>query len=380
VRLADEWFSFFPAGALEPIRHSLGQTYAGAGLLLTALAGGGLVGNAFAVAADFVDRRLLAAGGATVYGLCLLAFAGGQSLTVLVVAAFCWGAASDAFTHGCEVALVDLYRDELPPVMGRVNAYGAVGDILGPLTLVGAAALGLSWRAVFLLGGAMMLLYALWLAWRPLPLPGARPLPEGAGPAPARRAGPLRTILDVAGDRRILVLALVDGLFGLLDEPFLGFIIASLVLAQEGHPALPTAVATATVGAGLAGYLAVPALTQRAPGERLLLPLAAVLALATGAFALLPWLPLRILAGPVFGFVGAVFFAVLQATYLGLRPGQAGTSKAVVSTVGLFGLGMPALVGAASDTGGLAAGLALYAAVPLAMLLLLLSPWRSRRA
>jgi predicted MFS family arabinose efflux permease len=380
VRLADEWFSFFPAGALEPIRQSLGQSYAGAGLLLTSLAAGGLAGNAFAVAADFVDRRWLAAGGAAVYGLCLFACVGGQSLAVLVVAAFCWGAASDAFTHGCEVALVDLYRDELPPVMGRVNAYGAVGDILGPLTLAGAAALGLPWRAVFLLGGAMMLLYALWLAWRPLPLPGTRPAPGAPAPAPGPPASPLRAILDVARDRRILVLALVDGLFGVLDEPFLGFIIASFQGVQDVHPALPTAVATATVGAGLAGFLAVPAFTRRAPGDRLLLPLAALLALATGAFALLPWLPLRILAGPLFGFVGAVFFAVLQATYLGLRPGQAGTSQAVVSTVGLLGLGFPTLAGAVSDAGGLTAGLALYAAAPLAILLLLLLPWRSRRA
>jgi hypothetical protein len=84
-----------------------------------------------------------------------------------------------------------------------------------------------------------------------------------------------------------------------------------------------------------------------------------------------PVAPLQVVAACTFGFAGAVFYAVLQATYLGLRPGQAGTSQAVVSTIGLFGIGFPALVGAVSDAFGLAAGLGLYVAVPLAILLLL---------
>ena len=51
--------------------------------------------------------------------------------------------------------------------------------------------------------------------------------------------------------------------------------------------------------------------------------------------------------------------------------GKAGTSQAVVSTFGLLGVGFPALVGAVSDAFGLTAGLGLYAAVPLAILLVL---------
>jgi hypothetical protein len=68
-----------------------------------------------------------------------------------------------------------------------------------------------------------------------------------------------------------------------------------------------------------------------------------------------------------FGVGGATFFAVLRATYLRLRPGQTGTSQAVVSTFGLVGVGFPALVGVVSNTIGLTAGLGLYAAVPVAV-------------
>ena len=77
------------------------------------------------------------------------------------------------------------------------------------------------------------------------------------------------------------------------------------------------------------------------------------------------------MAAFAFGVGGATFFAVLQATYLGLRPGQAGASQAVVSTFGLVGVGFPALVGVVSDTFGLTAGVGLYAAVPVAILLVL---------
>ncbi|MFN8558680.1 MAG: hypothetical protein U0531_15530, partial [Dehalococcoidia bacterium] len=115
VRFADEWFAFFPAGAASSIQLDLRLTYAQAGAVLSAAPAGGLAGQVFTVAADYVSRRLLAAIGAAVYGLCMLAFATADSFAVLLVAAFVWGAAGDAFIHSCEVALVDLAGDDLPP-------------------------------------------------------------------------------------------------------------------------------------------------------------------------------------------------------------------------------------------------------------------------
>ncbi|MGH2355142.1 MAG: MFS transporter [Chloroflexota bacterium] len=364
VRLADEWFGFFPAGALEPIRADLRLSYGEAGLVLAALPAGGLVGNGFAVAADFVDRRWLAGAGAAVYGLCLAAFALSDSLPVLLAAAFIWGAASDAFVHGCEVALVDLARTsggDLAPALGRVNAYGAVGDLLGPLTLAGAAALGVSWRGVFLAGAALMLLYAAWIAGQAFPT--AQPLPEAKTPVAA--------VLGVVRDRRLVLLALVDGLFGLLDEPFLGFTIAYLERVRNLSPTAATAIIAVAVAAGIVGFLSVPVFTRRLKPGSLLVGFGVLVALAIPALVVAPVVPLQVLAAFTFGFAGAAFYAVLQATYLGLRPGQAGTSQAIVSTIGLFGIGFPALVGAVSDTFGLTAGLGLYAAVPLGILLLL---------
>jgi hypothetical protein len=83
-----------------------------------------------------------------------------------------------------------------------------------------------------------------------------------------------------------------------------------------------------------------------------------------------PWLPLQVMAGLAFGAAGAVFYTTLGAISLGLRPGQAGATSAVVSTIGMIGMGFPALVGAIADSYGLGAGVGLYLAIPVLVLAL----------
>ncbi|HLQ34276.1 MAG TPA: hypothetical protein VK457_16445, partial [Chloroflexota bacterium] len=61
---ADEWFTYWPFGSLEPIKADLGLSYAQMGLAVGSLTAGGLLGHFFRVAADFVDRRWLASLGA----------------------------------------------------------------------------------------------------------------------------------------------------------------------------------------------------------------------------------------------------------------------------------------------------------------------------
>jgi predicted MFS family arabinose efflux permease len=362
VRFADEWFTFFPAGALESIRDDLGLSYAEMGLVLTALPGGGLVGNAFALAADFVDRRWLAALGAAAYGVCLLAFGFGGSFVVLLVAAFAWGAASDAFVHGLEVALVDLCRGDVAPALARVNAYAAVGDLLGPLTLAAAAELGLGWRGAFGVGGALMLGYAAWIAGQRFP-------------PPSRSSGTTvgEAVLAAVRDRRLLLLAVVDGLYGLLDEPFLGFAAAFLRRERGEDEAVATLAVGAAVVAGIVGYAVVPVVARRTAGRRVLAPLALILVLSIASLLVAPDVTAQALALGVFGLAGAVFYSLEQATYLSLRPGFAGTSQAVVATIGHFAIAFPALVGAVADAHGLAAGLAVYATVPVLILVLLVA-------
>ncbi len=365
---ADEWFSFLPAGVIEALREDVGLSYAQAGLVLAALSLGGTVGIVFQVAADYVSRRWLAALGALAYGGAMIAFGLADTFLMLFAAAFVWGAASDAFVHGCEVALVDLAGDDLPRVLGRVNAWSAVGDLLAPLTLAVAAALGYGWRGLFLAGGGLMLAYGLWLASQRF-----RP--------PHRREGEVRPALDLLAlitDGRVLLLAVIMGLFGLLDEPLLAFLIAYLDQIAGYGAGLAVILSTGALVGGLFGHgLAGRLIPPEAPG-RVLTPAAIAVALSLPVMAFGPQAWLIVAGGLIFGFSGAVLYTALQSLVLTLRPGQAGSTAAAVSAIGLAGAAFPALVGWVSDAWGLAAGLGLYAAVPALLLVLILTRGRRR--
>jgi predicted MFS family arabinose efflux permease len=362
VRFADEWTTFLPAGALEAIRHDLTLSYAEVATILVALPAGGILGNVFLVAADHMSRRVLASAGALAYGAALITIGLAHSLPLILVAAFLWGAASDAFVHGAEVALVDLAGEDLPKALARMHGWAAVGDLLGPVTLGVTAAVGLGWRGAFIGLGVAMLGYAAWMA--SLKLPPPHPTPDGE----ARQ--PLKAVFAVMRDPRVVALSVVMGLFALLDEPLQGFMIAYWEKARAMSPAAANAPIVAELLGAMAGYAAFDRFAVIAPGRRVLAS-AVLMTLALPAAIFAPWLAAQILAAAAFGLAGALFYTTLDAQVLGLRPGQAGAVSAVVSTIGMIGMGFPALVGFVADTHGLAAGVGLYAILPLVILALL---------
>jgi predicted MFS family arabinose efflux permease len=354
VRFVDEWATFLPAGALEPIRGELGLTYAQAAGVLVALPAGGVLGNVFLVAADYVSRRLLASLGALAYGLALIAFGLAHTLPMLLLAAFFWGAASDAFVHGSEVALVDLAGDDLPLALARMNGWAAVGDLLGPLTLAAGAAIGFGWRGAFLGLGGLMLGYAAWLGSMKLPPPHP----------PERAPHPLVGVLTILKDRRVLFLALVLGLYSLLDEPLDGFMIAYLERVRGLSVEAATLLIMAVLVGGMAGYAAFERLVGARPARRVIIGCAVLMACALPAVLFAPIIALQAVAGLVFGAAGSVFYTTLETAVLSQRPGQAGATSAVVSSVGMLGIGFPAIVGLVADSYGLVAGVGLYAVIP----------------
>jgi predicted MFS family arabinose efflux permease len=362
VRFADEWTTFLPAGALEPIRADLRIGYAGASAILVALPAGGLLGEFFVIAADYVSRRWIATLGAVGYGAALLAFGCSHSLPVMIAAAFVWGASSDAFVHGCEVSLTELAGDDLPRALSRMNAWAAVGDFLGPLTLGLVAALGLGWRGAFISCGVAMFGYAAWLASQRFPPP--RP--------PGHLPNPFAGVLAIMLDRGVLLLALIMGLFSLLDEPLVGFLIAFLEHDRHQTAAIANAVVLVWVGGHLGGFSLYERLVGQSSAGSILRATAIVMALSLPIAIFAPVLTVQMPAALVFGLSSAVFYATLQAHILALRPGQAGSVSAVVGLIGMAGMGFPLAAGALSDTVGLAAGVALYAIVPAIVLALIL--------
>jgi FSR family fosmidomycin resistance protein-like MFS transporter len=356
VDLADEWFTFLPAGAMESIRADLGLSYAQAGLLLALLPAGGVLGTVLMAAADFVSRRLLGAGGALVFALCLLVFATSRTFVALAVASFVWGAASDAFVHSTQLALAELAGDELDAMLARTNLLGSLGELLGPLTLAGAAGVGLGWRPVFSAGGVLMLAYAAWLAAQRLP----PPRPHGTTPWSVVRA--------VVRDGRVLRLAAIWTLIGALEAPFFGFLIANLEETRYVSTAAATAILVCVVAGGVATYAALAAASRPFSARSRFVVASLGLLVTTMVMVSAPSPVVVGAAGVGFGAASAVLWVALQAATYRLRPGQVGTTQAAVSGLSTVGIAVPTLIGVAADRLGVGAAMWLFVLAPAGIL------------
>jgi predicted MFS family arabinose efflux permease len=346
---------------MESIRADLGLSYAEAGVLLALLPAGGALGVVLMAAADFVSRRALGAGGAFVFALCMFVFASGRSFAVLAIASFVWGAASDAFIHPTQLALAELAGDELDGTLARTNLLGSVGELLGPLTLASAAGAGLGWRPVFAVGGVLMLAYTAWLTAQRLP----PPRPDGSTPWSVVRA--------VARDVRVLRLAAIWALSAVLELPYLGFLIANLEESRGVSAAVATLVVISVVAGGVATYAAL-AFVSRQFSERSRIVVASLGLLVTTVLMLAaPWTLAVGVVGIGFGAATALLWVALQSMTFRLRPGQVGTTQAVISGLATVGIVIPPLIGVAADRLGLGAAMWLFALAPAAIMLLVLT-------
>ena len=361
----DELIAFLPAGTLAQVTGEFRLTYAQAGLLLSVFAAGGLAGSALTVAADHVSRRALAAGGAAAVGLSLLAFGLSPWFVGLLVASVTWGIASDALTGGAETALVDISGEHLTAALGRQNLLAAAGDLLSPLLLVGAALLRIGWRAIFLAASLLLFGYAAWLRAEPIP-----------APVRDEEASVIGGVLQVIRDRRVWVLAAAEAVISIVDEPYLAFMILFLERTRGLPMSVAALVATADLAGSAVGSYFAPRLVH---SPRRLLVCGVCLPGAITVLVLVPNLEVQLAAAAVSGVCAAALWVAIQGATLGLRPGQAGTTSAVVSSIALPAYAFPVLVGAIADGAGLTAAMSLYIGVTLVLVVLLVPLLRMRR-
>jgi predicted MFS family arabinose efflux permease len=351
VRGFDELAAFLPAGTLESFRDDLDLSYAQAGAVLTAIAPGALVGNLAAIAADFVDRRLIVVGGAFGYAASMLTFALGQSFVALLVGGFVLGAASTAMVDAAEVALADVAGSRLRVLLARGNLAAYVGDLLGPALLIGVTAAGMSWRAAFVCVAVVLALYGIALARHPLP-------PAAGDDAPARASGHVAQVLR---DPRVWLLGVLSVLMNPLDETVVAFGIAFL----EDERGLSSAVATSVALVMTVGGLVAIAFVSRLEGrddDRILAVAGAAMAASVLLFVVVPG-PLALVPMAMTGAAVAIAWVVMQHRILTVRPGAAGTTKALVSTVDAAGLAMPIAIGAVADRWGIATAMTSFVAL-----------------
>jgi FSR family fosmidomycin resistance protein-like MFS transporter len=373
ARLADESAIFLPFGALESFRADLGLTYAQAGGVLAAIAPGALVGGVFAAAADRYSRRVISSGGAFGFAVALAMFAFGGSFAVVAAGAFLMGMASTAMVDGAEVALVDLAGDDLRRFLARSNLLATVGDLLGPALLAGAVVLGLSWRAAFGVGAVLMGVYALALSGAPLP-PPARVAGGDDDEEGGRRPG----VVAVLRDPAVWVMGVIGLLMVPFDEPLVGFTVALLEHERGASAAVATVVAFAGIIGGVLAFTVLARRFEEVDDHRLLTWSVAVMAAGAVTIAMVPVLAVVAVAGLVTAIGLSLAWLAMQHRSLLLRPGQVGTTNAVLGAIGSTGAWLPLAIGALADRAGLTWAVGSFGIV--GAVLVALSWWDGRRA
>lgn len=373
VRLADESAVFLPFGTLESFRTDLGLTYAQAGLVLAAIAPGALVGGVFSVAADRYSRRVIVAGGAFGFALSLAMFALGASFAALASGGFVMGMASTAMVDGAEVALVDLAGDDLRRYLARSNLLATVGDLLGPALVAATVSLGLSWRVAFGAGAVLMGFYGLALAGAPLP-PPVRHCDEDDDGDDAPRAG----LVAVLRDPAVWVMGLIGLLMVPFDEPLIGFTIALLEQERGASTSVATAVAFIGICGGVLAFAVLARRFEDVADHRLLIGSVSAMTVGAVAIAVVPVLAMVAVAGLVTSIGLNLAWLAVQHRTLTLRPGQVGTTNAVLGALESTGSWIPVAIGVVADRAGVSLAVGSFGI--LGAVMLALAVWSARQA
>ena len=351
VRLLDEANAFVLPGTFESLRADIGLDYAEASSAFVAIALGALAGSAATVAADYRSRRVICAAGAAGYAGALVLIGSAPSYAVLLAGSFLVGVASTAMVDAAEVALADLAGDDLERHLTTQNLLGSIGDLVGPALVIGTLAAGLSWRVCFYAAAVLVAAYGAWVASLPFP-----------PPHPSDDEDTVRGALwSVLRDPVVWLVGVVTMLLGPLDEPLLAFMIAHLEQARGLTEAGATAIATLSVVGAFVGY----ATLRRRAGH--LSTDAVLLALATTGVVVAPGAVTASLASLLIGAFLVRVWIDVQARALTVRPGQAGSVKAVVAAIETVGWSLPLLAGIVADRVDVTAGLGTYAALAWAL-------------
>jgi len=282
--------------------------------------------------------------------------------------------AATAMVDGAEVALVDLAGADLRRVLTRANLLGAIGDLTGPALVAAVGFTGASWRAAFGAGAALLAAYALVLALSPLPRP------NGAGPDD-EPSTPRAVLLAVARDRRVWLVGALSLLLAPFDEAFIGFAIALLDEVRGTSAGVANLVAVVGLSGGLFTFTVLaPRLGDAADDRRLVAWCGVAAGGSALVVALVPVVPLVAAAAFVASVALNVGWLAVQHRMLVLRPGQAGTTKAVVSNIELAAFGVPIAIGAIADRAGLPTAVATYVLLGAALALLAFVGLRERNS
>jgi FSR family fosmidomycin resistance protein-like MFS transporter len=364
--LVIEFLDEFVFGAREAawplIRTGLGLSYAQVGLLLS-LPGifSSVAEPILGILGDVGNRRTLILAGGVAFAVALALAAQSGSFVLLLMSFMLLYPASGAFVSLSQATLMDMAPERREHNMARWTLAGSIGVVVGPLALSGTAALGFSWRELFLFFAGLALVTVVATSRITFPVDRhARHLSSlRAGFAGALQALRRRQVL-----RWLVLLQFSD----LMLDILLGFLALYFVDVVGASPAEAGLAVAVWSGLGLLGDLLLIPLLERVPGLRYLQWSAAVELLLFPALLLAPSTWLKIPLVGLLGLFNAGWYAILKAQLYASMPGQSGTVMTVGNLFGLVGQLIPLGLGLVAQQVGLSTAMWLLLLGPITLL------------
>ena len=365
IEFIDELVDGVGSAAWPLVRNDLDLTYVQIGLLLSVP---GIVASFvepfIGILGDVGYRRLLVLGGGLAFAGALGLVSASQGFFVLLAAWVVYFPASGAFVSLSQASLMDRWPARREQNMARWTFTGGVANMIGPLALTAAVAVGLGWRGAFL-AVAVLTIPAIVAARRaPLGLDARDPGQDVPSFVDGLRtaAGALRRFPVV---KWLALLQASDLLLGIF-KGFLALYMVDVAGVSESSAALAIAV---WVGGGLIGEFLVIPLLERVRGVTSLRFSVVVVLLLYPAFLLAPSFELRLAAVGALGFGSAGWYSILQGQAYSSLPGRSGTIVALGNVFGLASSLVPLGLGVVSATWGLDKAMWLLLAGPVLLLI-----------
>lgn len=325
------------------------------------------------------ERRLRTAGLAGM-ALALAAAALAPSYGLLLAALALYGPASGLGTNLSEAALVASAPGRAEVALARWSLAGMVGDLLAPLGLAAAVALGAGWRGAL---GAVAVVAAL-QALAAARAPGARAAHPGDGASsPDTHDGP-PSLGELARlvwrTPALLGWSAAAALCALLDEIVVAFGALWVDARLDASATQRAVVLVALMAGSLGGAALLERLAGRVRPALLLGGSGAGCAAAYVAWLLAPGWQASAVAAALVGAFAAAHHPLLRARAFAALPGR---PQLVVAAGALFGpveLALPLAVGLVADAGGLVAAMVALLVQPVAVVIAAVVVGRGRAA
>ncbi len=362
VELLDELHSGLPSVGAADIQAGFGSSYtvtASALLLVPALVGL-FVEPVLFVLSDRYSRKWFVCGGLLAMAASAFAAAAAPNVVVLSAALSVFFIGSGSGVALSQATLVDARPLERERVLTRWTLFGEVGDLLAPVLMAALAALALGWREAYCVVGAVVLLWALLLAWRTFPAAANHDAETGDDTEPSV----LSALRAALANRKLLLWLGATALCDLLDELLVVF--AALHLRDHLHagPIARSVVIGAGVVGGIAGVLLADRLLTKIAPLRLLLVSCLACTASYVAWLCAPTVWISALLFLLVGMTAAPMYPIASAQAYAALPGRSGTVNAAGHVFTPLSLAVPWVLGAVAD----------YSSVVVALIILLLQP------